>query len=60
MNNSVHIIPFTNLILAFIPAIAVVGILWKWGLGYGNSLYAIFRMLIQLLMIGYFLMTFSA
>ncbi|MHC4140298.1 MAG: ABC transporter permease [Planctomycetota bacterium] len=55
MNNSVHTIQFLNLILAFIPAIAVVGILWKWGLGYGNSLYAIFRMLIQLLMIGYFL-----
>ena len=55
MNNSVHTIPFVNLILAFIPAIAVVGILWKWGLGFGNSLYAIFRMLIQLLLIGYFL-----
>jgi len=55
MNNAVHTIPFINLILAFIPAIAVVGILWKWGLGYGNSLYAIFRMLIQLLLIGYFL-----
>ncbi len=55
MNNTVHTIPFVNLILAFIPAIAVIGILWKWGLGYGNSLYAIFRMLIQLLLIGYFL-----
>ncbi len=55
MNNTVHTIPFINLMLAFIPAIAVIGILWKWGLGYGNSLYAIFRMLIQLLMIGYFL-----
>ena len=55
MNNSVQIIPFANLILAFIPAVAVVGILWKWGIGYGNSLYAISRMLIQLLLIGYFL-----
>ena len=55
MNNSVQTIPFANLILAFIPAVAVVGVLWKWGLGYGNSLYAIFRMLIQLLLIGYFL-----
>ena len=55
MNNSVQTIPFANLILAFIPAVAVVGILWKWGLGYGNSLYAIFRMLIQLLLVGYFL-----
>ena len=55
MNNSVQTIPFANLILAFIPAVAVVGILWKWGIGYGNSLYAISRMLIQLLLIGYFL-----
>lgn len=55
MNNSVQTIQFLNLILAFIPALAVVWILWKWGLGYGNSLYAIFRMLIQLLLIGYFL-----
>ena len=55
MNNSVQTIPFANLILAFIPAVAVVGILWKWGLGYGDSLYAIFRMLIQLLLVGYFL-----
>ena len=55
MNNSVQTIPFANLILVFIPAVAVVGILWKWGIGYGNSLYAIFRMLIQLLLIGYFL-----
>ena len=55
MNNSVQTIPFANLILAFIPAVAVVGILWKWRIGYGNSLYAIFRMLIQLLLIGYFL-----
>ena len=30
-------------------------IIWKWGLGYKNSLYAIVRMLIQLLLIGYFL-----
>ncbi len=55
MNNSVQTIPFVNLILAFIPAIAVVGILWKWRLGCTNSLYAILRMLIQLLLIGYFL-----
>ena len=55
MNNSVQTIPFANLILVFIPAVAVVGILWKWRIGYGNSLYAIFRMLIQLLLIGYFL-----
>ena len=55
MSNSVQTIPIANLILAFIPVVAVVVIIWKWGLGYRNSLYAISRMLIQLLLIGYFL-----
>ncbi len=55
MNNSIQTIPIENLILAFIPVIAVIVIIWKWGLGYRNSLYAISRMLIQLFLIGYFL-----
>ena len=55
MNNSIQTIPFTNLVLAFIPAIAVILIIWKWGLGYKRSIYALSRMLIQLLLIGYFL-----
>lgn len=55
MNNSIQTIPFTNLILAFIPAIAVVVIVWRWGIGYKRSIYALARMLIQLLLIGYFL-----
>ncbi|MEJ2195702.1 MAG: ABC transporter permease [Ignavibacteriaceae bacterium] len=44
-----------NLALAFIPVIVVIIIIWKWGLGYRSSIYAIFRMLIQLLLIGYVL-----
>jgi putative ABC transport system permease protein len=55
MNNSIQIIPFTNLVLAFIPAIVVVVIIWRWGIGYKRSIYALARMLIQLLLIGYFL-----
>ena len=55
MNNSIQIIPFTNLVLAFIPAIVVVVIVWRWGIGYKRSIYALSRMLIQLLLIGYFL-----
>lgn len=55
MNSSVQIIPLQNLALAFIPVVVVILILWKWKLLYRNSLYAIFRMLIQLLLIGYFL-----
>ena len=55
MSNSVQIIPLQNLALAFIPVVIVILILWNWKLKYANSMYAVFRMLIQLLLIGYFL-----
>lgn len=55
MNDSIQTIPFMNLLLAFIPVIAVIAIIWKWGLGYRRALYAVVRMLVQLLLIGYFL-----
>jgi putative ABC transport system permease protein len=55
MKSSVQIIPLFNLALAFIPVIVVVLILYRWKLKYLNSLNAIFRMLVQLLLIGYFL-----
>ena len=55
MNDSIQIIPFANLAIALIPAMIVVGILYKWSLNSRNALYAISRMLVQLLLIGYFL-----
>jgi len=55
MNNSIQTIPLFNLALAFIPVVVVVIIIWKWKLGYRSSVYAVSRMLIQLLLIGYFL-----
>ena len=55
MNNSIQIIPFANLALAFIPVVVVVVILYKWSLNIKDSFYAISRMLIQLMVIGYFL-----
>ncbi len=51
----VQTIPILNLALAFIPVAIVVVIIWKWRIGYKSSIYAVFRMLIQLLLIGYFL-----
>ncbi|RLB71803.1 MAG: ABC transporter permease [Deltaproteobacteria bacterium] len=48
-------IPFTNLALAFVPVIVVIVIIWRWNVGYKSSVYAIARMLTQLLLIGYFL-----
>jgi len=55
MNNSVQVIPFANLALAFIPVLVVIVILYKWSLNSRNAFYAILRMLAQLLLIGYFL-----
>ena len=55
MNESVTIIPFTTLLLVFIPAAVVIGILHAWSLNWQNTIYAVVRMLIQLLLIGYFL-----
>ncbi|MDC1016239.1 ABC transporter permease, partial [Candidatus Thioglobus sp.] len=48
-------IPLTNLALAFIPVLVVLIIIWRWNIGIKSSLYAIFRMIIQLLLIGYVL-----
>jgi len=55
MNDPIETIPLLNLSLAFIPALLVIGILFKWSLNSTNALYAISRMLVQLLLIGYFL-----
>ena len=55
MDNGVQLIPFSSLVLAFLPALAVVFISYRWSLDYRTSLYAVSRMLVQLLLIGYFL-----
>ena len=55
MNNTIQTIPLLNLALAFMPVIVVILILWAWKQKYQNSAYAVFRMLVQLLLIGYFL-----
>lgn len=55
MNDSLQTIPLINLSLAFIPALLTIVILFKWSLKASNALYAISRMLVQLLLIGYLL-----
>lgn len=55
MTDSIQTIPLLNLSLAFIPVLVTLVILFKWSLNSGNALYAILRMLVQLLLIGYFL-----
>jgi len=55
MNHSLQTIPLINLSLAFIPALVTIYILYKWSLKSTNALYAVSRMLVQLLLIGYLL-----
>ena len=55
MTNEMSIIPLENLLFAFIPVAIVIFILYKWSLDYKHSIYALFRMLLQLLLIGYLL-----
>ncbi|MEP1094842.1 MAG: ABC transporter permease [Cyclobacteriaceae bacterium] len=51
----IQTIPFANLLLAFLPVLVVIIIVWKWKIGVKNSIYAVFRMLLQLLLVGYLL-----
>tara|TARA_R110002096_G_scaffold435927_1_gene664238 strand:+ start:7963 stop:8682 length:720 start_codon:yes stop_codon:yes gene_type:complete len=53
--DSIHIIPLESLTLAFIPVIVVVYILYRWNSDGREALLGISRMLVQLLVVGYFL-----
>lgn len=55
MNNSIQAIPLVNLTLTFIPILWIIGILIHWSINAANTIYALFRMVLQLLLIGYFL-----
>lgn len=55
MNESIQTIPLGNLAMAFLPVLAVVVIIGRWHLDFRNALYAVSRMLVQLLLIGYVL-----
>ena len=55
MNESVTAIPFSSLLLVFIPVAVVIGLLHSWSLDWKNIIYAVIRMVVQLLLIGYFL-----
>ena len=55
MNSSVQTISLSGLIWAFAPPMLVIVVLFRWALKAQAALYAIARMLIQLLLIGYVL-----
>ena len=51
----VETIPILNLALTLIPVAALIFILHRWSIDAGHALYGVFRMVIQLLLIGYLL-----
>jgi len=53
----VQIIPIANLSLILLPALLVVWILWRWTRNAKSPLYALARMVLQLIAIGYILTT---
>ncbi len=55
MNPTVQVITWQGLALAFVPTLIVLAIMWRWTAGVGTGIYATFRMLAQLLLIGYVL-----
>jgi putative ABC transport system permease protein len=55
MSSSIHPIELTSLVIAFIPVAVVLGILFKWSMRAANAAYAFLRMLLQLMLVGYFL-----
>ena len=48
-------IPLINLSFAFVPVVVVIAVLYWWSLDGNNAVYALVRMLVQLLLIGYVL-----
>ena len=55
MTEPLQSIPLLNLAISFIPAVVTIIILFRWSLNSTNAIYAMSRMLAQLLLIGYFL-----
>nr|WP_206045409.1 ABC transporter permease [Oceanicoccus sagamiensis] len=53
MEASIKTVELAHLALAFIPVIAVLLVYYRWSLNYGNATYAVARMLVQLLTVGY-------
>ncbi|MEO9964694.1 MAG: ABC transporter permease [Reichenbachiella sp.] len=55
MKDSLHIISIPNLLVSLIPVLVVIFILFRWKQGIKTSLWAVGRMVIQLILVGYVL-----
>lgn len=53
--STIQVITLPSLALAFLPAAAVLALLYHWSMGIREAIYGLSRMLLQLLIIGYFL-----
>jgi len=54
-DTAVKAITTQGLVLAFLPSLIVIGIMFRWAAGAKTAIYATLRMLVQLLLIGYVL-----
>jgi len=55
MSASISSIPLSSLLIILIPVIVVIWIQFRWSLNFKESIYAVARMLVQLMVIGYLL-----
>lgn len=55
MTQTISIIPISSLLFILMPVVVVLWIQYKWSLDYKEGIYAVTRMLGQLLIVGYFL-----
>lgn len=55
MSSNIQTVELARLALAFVPVVFVIFIFYRWSVGYRNASYALARMLVQLLTVGYFL-----
>ena len=53
MDDPVITLSLPQLAVAILPALATLVILWRWSMDVGNAIYALGRMLLQLMLIGY-------
>ena len=52
---NIQVIPIPNLVLAGVPSLVVLLVLWRWSAGVGQGIVALARMVLQLLLVGYVL-----
>lgn len=55
MDSSIQSVTWSGVALAFVPAVIVIFVMYRWAAGARTAVYATLRMLVQLLLVGYVL-----